>query len=476
MTLEEIVQRQTHPDYERVRNTALFLRAALEGRLLGDRRVSVQAAYRAVHPEAVELTHARHDEAYLVRFPFESEVSYRQRLALAIDGGESYRVLAEFIGHLLRPGYTLTLDGFSDDLVRQITLNIDGEGTDFQNFVADVAYEVCGLGAAYYLVESRGDSLVVYGIRREHMRDYARAGDDYAYVIFDRVIDTYTGIWRQRRAIRQLITPDTWGYYDPAQNAFVQRDDNPVGFVPIVEIINGSDGRSLVHSVATIQYLLLNAESVLAQKIRNQAIAILNGPVGIREQLTTLSTNKVVELPPDASRGLEWAAYPASSLDADFKYLQLLLERMQMLSATRSHRDVHLSGESKMWDFLAQRALLESVATTIETGINQILGVYERMTGTPQVPKRFALNRNYDPRSLKETLETIYQAMALALGETVTTKLKYAARDALRTIGVVLTDEERAQSDREILEQQEAQRNLEVLTQQIMAPMQSITT
>ncbi|MDZ7344349.1 MAG: hypothetical protein ONA90_07525, partial [candidate division KSB1 bacterium] len=319
----------------------------------------------------------------------------------------------------------------------------------------------------FYLVETDP----VFRVRclgRENVRDFARSGDDFDFVIFDAEFERVTGIERVCTSYRHAVTPERWVIYDIRQDVIVKDVENPFGFIPTIDIVNGSDGKSLIDTVATIQYLLMNAESVLAQKIRNQALAILTGPTGVREQLKTLSTNRVVEIPADSQRGLEWAAYPASSLDADFKYLAQLIERLFVSSTIKSHRELNTSGESKLWDFLSQRSLLETIANTIETGINQILTTIETIYGVPAQPKRFSLNRTYDARSLKETLELIFQAMSLSLGETVNAKLKQTARDSLRALGVQLTDEERAQSDEELSAQIETQRNLDVLTKQIL--------
>lgn len=467
MALTDVLRAQVRSDYYHDCEHTKFLRRALSGNLLSRSKVSAyQDAFRLAVPSAVEIGTQR-ETSYLIRFPFESDVSYSQRQMLALDGAESHRVLAEFIGHLLRPGFSLDLSGFSEELRSQIESNIDGEGTDFQNFIADVAYEVCGVGRAFYLVETE-PAFRVRSIGRENVRDFSRKGDAFAFIIFDSYFEQISGIEKASKEYRHAVTPERWIIYDVKQNAIVSDVENPFGFVPVVDIINGSDAKSLIDTVAKIQYLLMNAESVLAQKIRNQALAILTGPTGVREQLKTLSANKIVEIPADSSRGLEWAAYPASSLDADFKYLAQLIERLFVSSTIKSHRELNTSGESKLWDFLSQRSLLETIANTIETGINQILSTIETIYGIPAQPKRFFLNRTYDARSLKETLELIFQAMSLSLGETVNAKLKQTARESLRALGVQLSEEEKAQSDEELQAQLEAQRNIDILAKQIL--------
>jgi hypothetical protein len=476
--LLELILKQTSPGFDKMSREATFLRRALMSELLGTpenltdtgNAAFLQAVPTAVEVKDIDLSNVTH----LVKFPYESDQSFTQRFALAIDGGESYRILSEFIGHIMRPGFTLNLDGFSDEIRKRIETNFDGEGTDFRNYVADVVYEIAGMGRGLFLVYTDDDDgLPVTSILpRESVRDAERYGDELRYIIFDKCFDFGEGIQRKEKDLRVLITPDQWVFVDPRERAFVtvpESDNvNPLGRVPVVDVWQGAAGKSVVGAVARIQFLLLNSESVLAQKVRNQGIAILTGPTGTRDQLKTLSTNKVVEVAPDATRGVEWAGYPSSTLDGDFKYLDKLAQRMFSLSGTRSHYDAaQQSGESKLWDFLTEKSLLENIANATETAVNQILAFWEAYTMTPPVEKRFSLSRNYDARDLKQTLELIFQAMSIKLGPTVDRKLKETARASLAALGVSLNPDEVAASDAELDEADAASSNLESITADI---------
>ena len=473
MSLEDVLFKQVCKDYRR-RNDYIFYRRALRTDLVGswdNVEADSAAAFLQVQPTAREVGKELDAEkiSHLIRFPYESNAGYAQRFLLSSDGGESYRIASELIGHLMRPGYTLNLDGFADEYVQKLQYNIDNEGTDFPAFAADVALELIGIGRATYLTTTdEQGSLYTSRVKRENIRDYQPAGDALDLIIFDKCRYRREGYELYEDELAVLISPTEWIYGDKKTRA-ISRFENPLGAVPVADVWF-ADGTPLLASVCRLQYLLLNAESVLAQKIRNQAIAILNGPTGIREQLKTLSAQKVIELPPDSSRGLEWAAYPAASLDADFKYIQFLVQKVTMLGAMRMQTDAPQSGESKMWDFLSQQSLLEQIATAVENCVNKVLDDWEMYAQTPHVEKRFVLNRSYDARSLKETLELIFQAMTLQLGETVETKLKMTARDALTKLGVALSDEEKAQSDSEIESANDEARNVEFYAAEILKP------
>ena len=476
MTTEQalrLARSQVNPEWKKSHRDWVFLRRALKRDLIGNgsevQGGGITPAFIQAQPYAREVGKEKineYNESYLVRFPTESSQAYAQRFILAIDGGESYRVLSEFIGHVMRTGYTLNLDDFSAEIQNKIMRNIDGDGANFDMFICDVIFEIAGIGKGYFWTtnDDSGDGMpMTEAIHRDKFRDWRKEGTDFDYVIFQ-ICENYSeGIERDEQDLTCIITRDEWIYVDLKKET-VEIQPNPLGFVPVIDGWQGAMGKSIVDGVAKLQFLTLNSESVLAQKIRNQGLAILTGPVGTRTQLATLSTNKVVEISADSTRGIEWAAYPASSLDGDYKYLQLLMQRMEQLSAVRTHYDAaSLSGESKMWDFLSQKALLETIATSTEEAVNGILNHWAAYLGVDTQAERFKLSRNYDARGLKETLELIFQASSLSLGETVQGKLKMSARDALRQLGVNLTEEEKAASDGEILNQNSLMKNLETL-------------
>lgn len=467
MNVDKIL-RKTFAGYESTRQTACFNRRALNAKLLG-RGVfsSAVAAYNQTQPTAREIGNepTQKDISYLIRFPYESDTAYAQRFALAIDGGESHRVLSEIIGHILRPGYTLNLDGFSDEIKKQIENNFDGQGTSFDNFLTDIVFEIAGIGRGLFITTSDETTGLprTKVILRENLRDISRIGDAIEYVIYEDCYAIGQGIDREEKDAIVYIDSAAWIYIDKKTKAVLLQSENPLGFVPVVDVWHGSEALSIVETICRLQYLILNAESVLAQKIRNQAMNILNGPTGIASQLRTLSTNKVIEIPPDSSRGLEWAAYPSAGLDGDFKYMQLLVERLFQAAASRNiNNDSAQSGVSKSWDFLSQRALLETIANETESAIDKILAQWSHFLG--QTPRdRFALNKTYDVQTLAETLQNVFQAMSLQLGATVDRKLKVAARDSLQALGVTLTDAERAQSDAELADADELRANISTL-------------
>jgi len=116
-----------------------------------------------------------------------------------------------------------------------------------------------------------------------------------------------------------------------------------------------------------------------------------------------------------------------------------------------------------MWDFLSQKSILETIATSAENSVNGILNQWAAYVGAATDVERFKLSRNYDARGLKETLELIFQAWSLSLGETVQNKLKITAREAIEQLGVNLTEEEKLKSDNEIMNQNSLMENLQTL-------------
>ena len=255
MTTEQalrIAKKQVNPEWAKYHHEWIFIRRALHSDLLGEGKEiqssGVTPAFLQVQPYAQEVGTKVDDYtmSHLVRFPVESTQAYAQRFILAIDGGESYRVLSEFIGHILRPGYSLDLSDFSLDVQDKIERNIDGDGADFKMFLCDVLFETAGLGKGYFWTRTEDDGLPrTEFIYREMFRDWRKEGTDFDYVIFEFCENYSDSIERDEKKITCIITPDEWIYVD-LKTETVTVEVNPLGFVPVIDGWQGAMGMSIV--------------------------------------------------------------------------------------------------------------------------------------------------------------------------------------------------------------------------------------
>lgn len=473
ITDEQIVHALEHQEHKEVKRYLpewKFLRAALNRELIGDKADAVQVAVEQktlraeTNPDLNVRDAFRHEkngtESYLVRQPVESDLAYAIRLIFGFDGNESYQTLRTLVGYLLKDT-TINLDGFQQDWRQRIEQNIDGQGTTFKEFVEESAEEIGGIGKAYgWIYQSNGDKIPVHEfIDREKVKDWHKDKTDFKYVKFEDCRESFIGVTRSEESRTVILTPEEWFFCKKNEDGkwTITRQQPRAGregyFIPFVDGWCGKYAKSLIATAAYLQFMLMNADSVAFQIIRNQMLGIITGPTGTKDQLQTLTTSTVVDIPPDSSRGLEIVGFPKQTIDGHFEYLKSMTAKVSRSANLREQVSLGASGESKDWDFMPTSSLLDRFADYVEAYVNQVLGMYETFAGiTASKEKRFSIKREFDKKGLKETLEIIFSGMAMQLGTTFTEKLKVRAAEAFKQIGIEPSDQEWQTIEREIRE------------------------
>ena len=447
-----------------------FLRAAVTRSLKGsvpdiDDDMPVKMA--EVHPGAkrVKDKNPYHKESYIVKQQVESPLSYRNRVIKANDGGEARRVVTAYVGDISRAGYTFDDSMFSEEMRERIANNIDGKHTTLANFVSELAEEIAGIGKAYTLACSYPVGSPLAGIPyaeilpRECVTDssYNANTGVYDFVTTEQHTQTYTKDFE--RVCDKSYLRITGEAYEVAKEVegickIISSPANPIKVVPVAEGWFGKEGLSLVDTIADIQFLLMNSDSILNQKITLQALNILQVPnqEDIDEQLQKLSAQTYLRIG-QGQNPASWLAYPALGLDADFKYIERLIKQALESSArTATNPTVETSGYRQSFSWLDTETNLHILAEAVESCVNDTLrfmGLYQGVvfTGRP-----FRIKRQFDPKGLKEKLEIILQAMGIGIGTTAEIAAKKVARDSLAEIGVHVPADQIAQSDKEIEE------------------------
>jgi hypothetical protein len=475
ITDEQIVaalEKQTHKEYKRYLPEWKFLRSALNRELIGDKSQATEIAIeqKMLRQEEMPGSGVRdafrnvnkygEEESYLIRQPVESDLAYAIRLLFGFDGNESYQTLRTLVGYLLKDT-TLNLDGFAQDYRDRIEKNIDGQGTTFKEFLGEASEEIGGLGKAYgWIYQSMGDKIPIHEfIDRENVSDWHKNKTDFIYVKFEDCRESFLGVTRAETKRTVILTPEEWFFCskDSDDKWVIQREAPKAGregfFIPFVDGWCGKYAKSLVATAAYLQFMLLNADSVAFQIIRNQMLGIITGPTGTKDQLQTLSTATVVDIPPESSRGLEIVGFPKQTIDGHFEYLSNMSAKVSKSANLREQVSLGASGESKDWDFMPTSSLLDRFADYVEAYVNQVLGMFEKFAGIqPSKEKRFSIKREFDKKGLKETLEIIFSGMALQLGSTMNEKLKLRAAEAFKQLGVEPSEQEWKVIEKEIRE------------------------
>lgn len=469
MKIEDIIEKQYSKDYKENLDHMLFLRAAIDRNLRGkvDPEEDAIPKYANIIPQLRKRSQAqkKHDTSYVVRQQIESRRSYFNRVVLAVDGGESGKVLREYVGHLSRGGFDIADKDLPSDFIEAVQ-DMDGEHTSIKDFADSCAWELLGMGKCYVLTLPHPAGHPKEGtpysqiIKREDVLDMAYENGQFKYFKYKAehcAFEGDGGLERYETEKIVLITKEeyiTAWYNDKGKMTIQSRETNALGVVTVAEAWLGHGANSIIDSVATLQFVTMNAESVLSQKIRQQAMNILCVPDGasdIDSQIQSLSASIYIK-EPNGSKDTRWAGYPSSGLDGDFKYIEWNVRRVSDLASLRykDSTSTQTSGYSKAWDFMDTDAVLQIAATGVEDVINQTIGFWMMILGQSDVGKVFTMKREFQPKDLLQTLQIILQAIGIGVGETAEKGLKRLTRDSLRQIGLNLSEEDRAKSDQEI--------------------------
>jgi len=488
MKIEDIIEKQTSEEHQEYYDHWVFLRSAINRKLKGKVAMDEERLpkYAQIIPQLRKKppTKSEQDTTYLVRQPIESRKSYFNRNILAVDGGESGKVLREYVGHISRGGYEINEQSVTPQFMQSLD-NMDGDGTQFKDFLNECAWELMGMGKCYVLTLPHPEGHPMAGqpyskiIPREYVIDYAQDDGVFRFIKFRKPWCYYGGVdGLERIEVEKtvLITPEKFitAWPDDKGKMRIQSEEpNALGFVPVAEAWLGHGAASIVDSVATLQFVLMNAESVLSQKIRLQALNILAVPDGpdIDSQLSALTAQTYLRVPQGAYNP-QWVAYPATGLDGDFKYIEWCIKRVYDLASLRYKENTqNVSGYSKQWDFLDTDAVLQVAATALEAVTNQTLQFRAMIMNMANPEKAFTMKRKFDPQNLLETLQIILQAIGIGIGDTAEKKARMVARDSLKAVGVQLTPEELEKSNAEIMDESEEKKLMQDITQAATDPI-----
>ncbi len=486
-SVEDIVKlicEQRNPEYTDRAHEFKFLRAALTEKLRGPKDVKIpDNKKRNLTPRAQKSLaqmleiQTQPEGCYLIRQRVESPRAFSERLQLAHDGGESGQILRHYVGHMHRVGATMDYAGWDEEQREYIETNIDCEQMTIQEAQTDGLYELFGQGLCRVLVwtkdvvEKTAEGYIVVTrpyikiLRREDVVDWHQQNGDYMFITFRECIskvspftfertlyETYTRISAQyvETVTKQEGTQEKqpWKY---------KRDVNPHGYVPIAESQMGSESASIVSVPASLQFLVLNAESVWSQKIRNQNLNILTVPAqaDIDQQIRDITTNTYLKIKGGTGTyAPKWLEYPIQTLTGDKDYIDYLIRRTYESSNTNSkNTEANTgpeSGKAKSWNFLDSVPILAQGALSMDAIFNRVNEMWAEMSGQPADGATYKHKTNFDPQGLNAVLEIVIRAMAINVGPTAMTETRRVVRDKLGEIGVTLSPEKKAKSDAEI--------------------------
>lgn len=466
MALTDVLTKQFHPEWVANVGEWQFMRAAINGQLRGrpGKDNATKPKYGEVKPYA-RFFHEEDADSYLVKLPYESTKRFNSRIVKAVDGEESAAVLDIYSGHLSRSGYKMPIEGvFDDQMVKLIMSNIDGYSTRFPVFLSEIRKQVMGMGRVFVLVlaypanHPQAGRPYVRIIPREDMIDWRIDGGQFVFVKYRENYEWYRG-GLERMCAERIVTVTAKEYLicmknDRGEWQVVKNEPNTLGKVPIVDGWMGENKKSIVASIARLQFLVMNNTSILDNKIIMQALNIMKVPwqKDIDSQMQQLNENSYLAFEPSAN-AVEpgWMAYPAMGLDGDFRFLDWNIKRVNERASLRHREGKQVqSADSAAWDFHDVSAILSTVADVEEEVINGVFSLFGDYLKKPVTDKIYTNNRQFDPDGLSHTLDLLMKAMAFNPDETTTRKIRTHVRDSLGQLGINLTPEELKQSDADL--------------------------
>lgn len=385
-------------------------------------------------------------DPYLMRFQYETQNHYEERIKLANCYGytkiiaDSYRFLFEGADK------TLTIEGVDDTQLEQLKTDIDGNGTPLDAFAAKVFYNIL-LDGVGYIGSDNTDRPYLYCIPRTSLQNKGSDKDGLAFFIYETFKQNITGIKAEQVAVKYVFTREELAEYEEQddQLKLVNEVPNELGRVPVISC-ELTDQTPLMQPVASIDLNLMNLDSEMRSIIRNQAgLAFLVLPQEV--DLDALTDTTVIQMPRGADIARpDWIGYPAAGLGAHFEYIEFLQNTLYEISRLRRQQKNQVeSGLAKALDFTQTRAVLNAGADAVETAIEQAIELYFSWLGQ-EVSVSYAIDRNFELADFDEEIKQILSLQSIGLGQVAESAAKRQFRDKY----LKLTPEEKIESDNEI--------------------------
>jgi hypothetical protein len=143
-------------------------------------------------------------------------------------------------------------------------------------------------------------------------------------------------------------------------------------------------------------------------------------PESAWEKIEGLVTEKSVLIVPNDYSGIapNFVAYPATGLDAHFKYNQLLVDSVYDVSSLKRKQTRQAeSAASKILDFMDVESILNVLADKVEQSAKDIAEDWSNYTGQT-ITSNVSINKDtFNIKGLKEVLENLLLAMTIGYGE-----------------------------------------------------------
>lgn len=395
------------------------------------------------------------EDPFLLRFKRETNKSYFDRLLLSTNPGITEMVVAAYTDTFNKAKKVVDVTGVDKMVEDRIQDNFDGEGNSVQEFMCKAFDEmlrtddIYGVTDTVEVIPAEGEKVAInapigYLVHRENILNFHISEGGFDFMTWNSSKSKVDGITVEKKNTIVIFTRDELAVAVKKDKGWIIDSvvPNNLGVAPIrMTSLNG--GRSLIHSIAGIEFNLFNLDSEQRRFLRN--VVAMNFLVVQKsffkdyqndEGKVAFDMQSMITSEPNGGE-IGWKGYPEGSLTAFDEYWDRRLKLAIMVSRQRQQKKGAETEKSKVLDFSQPDAVLNAAADKIEDLTqNMIIDMGKRM-GRP-ITVKATIDRDFHPERLKEVLEVLDLLLDTGFGKTFEDLMKMQFIDKHK-----LTPEER---------------------------------
>jgi len=378
-------------------------------------------------------TTTKPEDPFLIRFERETNWSYVTRMQLMNNPGITEMIVASYTDVFNKVNKTAEITGLDDGVKTRIIENFDGDGHSLEQFINQAFGEIMRTDLVYGATdtidttpdqeENKIFMPIGYLVPREDVRNFHRGHGAFDFITWDTIESKAVGIEVKSKPAIIIFTSEEVAIAEQEKGSWrvVKSEPHNLGFAP-VRTANINEGRSIIHSVAGIEFNLFNLDSEERRHLRNQAgMNFLALPKSFVDQYDgdkgriLFDDQSIITF--EKGDDAKWIAWPANSLEAYNGYAERKLKLSMMISRQREQKRMAETDKSKQLDFAQPDAVLNIAANELETFTERmILDMGKR--ADRNITVKVTIDREFNPAQIKESLEILDLALAVGFGKT----------------------------------------------------------
>ena len=400
------------------------------------------------------------DGKYLCRYARETEENYDARKQLAYYFNYTKPIIEGAVDPVFREFPTRTTER-KDNRWDAFLLDVDGEGTAIDDFMAEAALDAKLDGSVFIVVDNTADEVATNVQEAVERRQYP-----YLYVLNQNDIISYVTDRKGKLImityqiqydtveddIKKSVTENwTWTEktWKRTKDGVTTDGVNQIGVIPIIPLVgakaekkNDLKPKSDFLHIAKINRAIYNACSELRQRNRSQAFSMLTYPVPDDENpesYTKVITGHDNALLYKGGTPPSWITPDQSPSDMLKNEIDMLVEGIYRMAERASVTGVQeqTSGIAKEWDNLTRMQSIAAFSKVCQDAEHKIAKIFSLYIGV-DLDATITYSTDFGIVDKTAELDTITSALDLAIGGKFDTEVK---KKAVRVVLKELDDD-----------------------------------